>query len=74
MNEIADASPGVVGEKLKLAIRQQRGGGEEDSGGEGGGGKAETVVRQPPKLRIASVQRDGKVRIEATDDFEGLKR
>lgn len=75
MNEIADAPPGVVGEAVQLKTKQQ----EEQSGEMGpkeGAGKAVAgaVVQKPPKLSIASVQRDGKVRIEETDDFEQLKR
>jgi hypothetical protein len=76
VDEIADAPPGVVQEAAELAITRQR----EQAGDVGDGRRKkamvapETVVRKPPKLSIASVQRDGKVKIEETDDFEQLKR
>jgi hypothetical protein len=80
INEIADAEPGVVAEKVELRIRVEKTEGEETGGPKGaagvrgGSGEATTMVRKPPRLSIASVQRDGKVRIEETDDFEQLKK
>jgi hypothetical protein len=75
VNEIADAPPGLVQERVELAIKQQQ---EKDDKPDAGAAKgatvAGTVVRKAPKLSIASVQRDGKVRIEETDDFEQLKK
>ncbi len=71
VNEIADAPPGAVGEAVRLDIKQQE---EHMSGAGAGATTLETVVRKPLKLSIASVQRDGNVRIEETDDFEQLKR
>jgi Mitochondrial biogenesis AIM24 len=72
VNEIADTPPGTVKEAVRLALKKQ----SAETGGTGTGEKVEqtTIVRKPPKLSIASVQRDGKVRIEEADDFEGLKR
>jgi uncharacterized protein (AIM24 family) len=81
VNEIADAPPGVVQEAVQLQIKRQaaEAGVETTAAGREQGAEAAaapgtTFVRKPPKLSIASVQRDGKVRIEETDDFEGLKR
>jgi Mitochondrial biogenesis AIM24 len=80
VDEIADAPPGKVAEAVESGLERQRVEFAEKEGGKGGeSGKGEavgpkTVVRKPPKLSIASVQRDGKVRIEEAEDFEQLKR
>lgn len=77
VDEIADAPPGAVAEAVRLQVVRkqehegQRGGGEEEA--KGAAARA-TIVPKPPRLNIASVQRDGKVRIEETDDFELWKR
>lgn len=72
VDEIAESPPGVVQraiEEQQQQQQQQRGNKEAERG-------AAAVRRKenPPKLSIATVQRDGKVRIEETDDFEGLIR
>ncbi len=81
IHEIADAPPGVVQEAVQLEMtRQHAEAGTETMMGREQAKTASTTaagttfVRKPPKLSIASVQRDGRVRIEETDDFDELKR
>ncbi|KAF7510039.1 hypothetical protein GJ744_007143 [Endocarpon pusillum] len=82
--------PGLVADAVKARLaklereegdERPRGGGAGGGGGGGGGSGREvkeavgrTTVPKPPKLSIATVQRDGKVRIEETEDFEQLRR
>ncbi len=77
VDEMADAPPGAVAEALKSAQMRQR---HEEGDGRDGEAKAEqkaplggATAPKPLRLSIASVQRDGKVRIEETRDFEQLK-
>lgn len=79
MNEIADAPAGVVGQAIDKVVQQREKDAETGVVAEAEKERQrrqvpETIIRKPPKLRIASVQRDGKVRIEETEDFEGWKR
>lgn len=66
VDEMADAPPGAVEAVLAKRDEGQRAGEE--------GGRGRTLVQKPPKLSIATVQRDGKVRIEGTEDFDQLRR
>ena len=64
VNEIADAPPGVTAKAVMAASQPQTTAKEESL--------SAPVVTKEPKLSFATISRDGKVKIESTDDFRQI--
>ena len=75
VNEIADAPPGVVQKAIESVIEKEEKSynGSPTIGNAGNAGTADTG-RKTPKMNIASVRTDGKVKIVGTNSFEQLTK
>lgn len=74
VNNIAHVPPGKVQETLdrQLSADKQSEAGEQQKISVQSNGPLTTTIRKPTKLSIATVQRDGVVRVEETPDFQPL--